>query len=104
MMAPKISSAAIGRLIRNSHCQADCNRMPPRIGPIRKASPKTTPRMPSAGPRSFSGSLAAMTAEATGNIPPAPKPCNARPANRVLALSAMTSNREPAANSAILRI
>ncbi len=103
-IAPMISSAAIGRLIRNSHCQENCSRMPPRIGPIRNATPNTAPTIPRAGPRSWSGSRAAITAVATGKMPPAPKPWMARPATSAPELPATTSTSDPAANNAMLRI
>ncbi len=81
--APIISSAAMGRFTRNSHCHEKRKKTPPSIGPIRKAMPHTEPSRPSAGPRCCMGSRAAITALATGKIPPAPKPWIERPVYKV---------------------
>ena len=100
--AAAITAAAMGRLTRKSQCQLKRSSTPPMIGPMRKARPKTAPISPSALPRFSGGKVSPMTALATGKMPPAPKPCTARPNSTTSKVGAAATMSEPTAKVATL--
>ena len=64
-----------------------------------KASPYTAPRTPSARPLRSGGNASPMTALATGKMPEAATPCNARPTNKTSNEGDRATTSEPAPNS-----
>ena len=76
---------------------APAQQQPPSNGPSRNASPNTAPMRPSVRPRFSSGTVSAMTALATGKIPPAPNAWIARPTSSTSNVGAAATSNDPAA-------
>ena len=95
-----ITAAATGKLIRNNQRQPAISSTPPRMGPMMNASPNTAPISPSARPRFSGGKVSPITADATGKMPPAPRPWMARPMSTKAKVGANETTNEPAAKMA----
>ena len=77
-MANHSSTAPIGRLMRNTHCQAICARNPPTVGPIAAAAAPVADHMRTPPTRLCTGSAASRMLSPVGVIADAPAACSAR--------------------------